>query len=123
MKKLNTLALCLALTSLIFTSPYAAAHATMKSSIPAAGSTVDVAPKEVVLTFNEKVEESFSSITVKDSAGKEVTAAKVHIEATTPETLHLNIPALTSGTYAVQWVAVGHDGHRRTGEFKFTVKR
>ena len=122
MKKLNALALSLVLTGAAFVSPLAAAHATMKSSIPAADSTVDVAPKEIALTFNEKVEESFSSVTVKDAGGKAVATAKVHVDAKDPDTLHLDLPTLSSGTYAVQWVAVGHDGHRRIGDFKFTVK-
>jgi methionine-rich copper-binding protein CopC len=51
-----------------------------------------------------------------------VTAAKAHIDAADGAILHLDAPLLTSGVYTVQWVAVAHDGHRRTGEFKFTLK-
>ncbi len=122
MKKLNALALSLVLTGAAVVSPFAAAHATLKSSSPAADSMVDVAPKEITLTFNEKVEESFSSVTVKDAGGKAVATTKVHVDAKDPGTLRLDMPSLSSGTYAVQWVAVGHDGHRRTGDFKFMVK-
>ncbi len=122
MKRLHVLALTCVLTGTAFVSPFAAAHAVMKGSLPAAGTTVEAPVKEIQLTFNEKVEESFSSVTVKDSGGKDVSTNKVHISAAKPTTLLLDVPALTSGLYSVQWVAVGHDGHRRNGDFTFTVK-
>jgi methionine-rich copper-binding protein CopC len=122
MKKLNTLGLALVLATTTFFSQVAAAHASLKSSSPAAGATVEIAPKEISLTFNEKVEEAFSAVTVKDAAGKDVATAKAKVDAADGTSLHLDVPTLSPGTYSVQWVAVSHDGHRRTGEFKFTVK-
>ena len=122
MKKFNALGLALVLASTAFFSQIAAAHASLKSSSPAPGAAVEVAPKEISLTFNEKVEEAFSAVTVKDAAGKDVATAKAKVDATDGVTLHLEVPALSSGAYSVQWVAVSHDGHRRTGDFKFTVR-
>jgi methionine-rich copper-binding protein CopC len=29
---------------------------------------------------------------------------------------------LSAGSYTVTWAVAGHDGHRRKGDFKFTVK-
>jgi len=100
----------------------AQAHASLKASSPTAGATVEASPKDIALTFNEKVEEAFSAITLKDAAGKDVTAPKAQVDQAAPTILHLAAPSLASGVYTVQWVAVGHDGHRRTGDFKFTVK-
>jgi len=122
MKKINALGFALVVATTAFFSQVAAAHASLKSSSPAAGATVEVAPKEVSLTFSEKLEEAFSAVTVKDAAGKDVATAKAKVDAADGTTLHLEVPALPSGAYSVQWVAVSHDGHRRTGDFKFTVK-
>jgi methionine-rich copper-binding protein CopC len=122
MFKLNALGATVFLASSLVLSPVAQAHASLKSSTPAAGATVDASPKEISLTFNEKVEDTFSAITIKDAAGKDVATSKAHVDAADGMTLHLDAPTLASGTYSVQWVAVGHDGHRRTGDFKFTVK-
>ncbi len=100
MKTINALGLALALASTAFFSQIAAAHASLKSSSPAAGTTVEVAPKEISLTFNEKVEEAFSAMTVKDASGKEVATAKAKVDATDGVTLHLEVPALPSGEYS-----------------------
>jgi methionine-rich copper-binding protein CopC len=121
-KKLNIISIALVFAGTLALSPLAQAHASLKRSSPAANATVEAAPKDISLTFSEKVEESFSAIALKDAAGKEVTAAKTHVDAVDGATLHLDAPLLSSGVYTVQWVAVAHDGHRRTGEFKFTVK-
>lgn len=106
----------------VLASPVALAHATLKSSNPAAGATVDAAPKEIALTFNEKVEQAFSNITVADGAGKEVATEKAKVDEVNPAILHLALPSLSAGAYTVTWAVAGHDGHRRKGDFKFTVK-
>jgi methionine-rich copper-binding protein CopC len=80
------------------------------------------APKEIALTFNEKIEAAFSSITLSTDGGKAVTAGKARVDAGNPAILHLDLPALAAGGYTVKWAVAGHDGHRRTGEFKFSVK-
>jgi methionine-rich copper-binding protein CopC len=122
MKRFHATVLAWIMASAALTSPFAAAHALVKSSIPAAGSTVQVAPKAISITFNEKVEGAFSSVTVKDAAGKAVATGKAQVDTGNPATLLLDVPALASGVYRVQWTAVGNDGHRRTGDFQFTVK-
>lgn len=122
MKKSQILALACVLTGTMFISPFAAAHAKLTSSEPAAGATVNTPPKALSLTFNEKIEESFSSVTVKDAGGKDVASGKAHVDAANPAILRLDAPVLAPGVYTVQWIAVGHDGHRRNGDFTFTVK-
>jgi methionine-rich copper-binding protein CopC len=122
MKKIKVVGMALVFAGTLALSPFAQAHASLKSSLPAANATLEAAPKDISLTFSEKVEESFSAVALEDAAGKDVTAAKAHIDATDGATLHLDAPLLRSGVYTVRWVAVAHDGHRRTGHFKFTVK-
>lgn len=122
MKTLHTLIATVAMAAAALASPLAAAHATLKSATPAAGATLDAAPREITLTFNEKIEEAFSTVTVADAAGKQVALGKAKVDAADPAIVRLEVPALTAGAYTVSWAVAGKDGHRRKGDFKFTVK-
>jgi methionine-rich copper-binding protein CopC len=122
MKALRTLIAATAMAATAVASPFAAAHASLKSSNPEAGAALTAAPKEIVLTFNEKVEEAFSIITLADGEGKAITAGKAKVDAANPEILRLDAPTLAPGSYTVTWAVAGHDGHRRKGDFKFSVK-
>ncbi|SFU91535.1 copper resistance CopC family protein [Pseudoduganella namucuonensis] len=122
MKRLHTLSLAAMLAAGALASPLAAAHAALKNSNPAANAVLEQAPREIVLTFNEKVEPAFSSIAVLEAGGKDIAAGKAQVDAANPLLMKLELPALAAGAYSVRWVAVGPDGHRRTGQFGFTVK-
>lgn len=122
MKILQTTLATTVFMAAMLASPFAAAHATLKASNPQAGAVLATAPQEVSLTFNEKVEEAFSSITVNAADGKPVTASKALVDGQDHAVLRLELPPLNAGEYAVKWAVAGHDGHRRSGEFKFTVK-
>ena len=122
MKTLRKLILVTSILVATLATPFALAHASLKSSNPEAGSSLAVAPKVIALTFNEKVEEAFSSITLSDGEGKAVAAEKAKVDAANPAVLRLEVPALNAGAYTVSWAVAGHDGHRRKGDFKFTVK-
>lgn len=120
--RLHGAALAALLAAAALSSPLAAAHAALKQSQPAANAVLDRAPRDIELTFNEKVEPAFSAITLQDAGGKDVAAGKARVDAANPLLLKLELPALASGAYSVRWVAVGPDGHRRSGQFGFTVK-
>jgi methionine-rich copper-binding protein CopC len=122
MKAFQTLLATATMAIAIVASPYAAAHASLKSSDPQAGAVLASAPKEIVLTFNEKIEQAFSGITLTDSAGKAVAVGKAKVDEANPAVLRLETPKLAAGEYAVTWAVAGHDGHRRTGVFKFSLK-
>lgn len=122
MKAFHTIIFSAAMTTAALASPFASAHASLKSSIPAAGATVARAPKEISLTFNEKVEEAFSTVTLADGHGKPVASSKAKVDAGNPAILRMQAPALSAGAYTVSWAVAGHDGHRRKGAFTFTVK-
>jgi hypothetical protein len=97
------------------------AHAVLQSAAPAKDAEV-AAPKEVVLHFNEKLEAAFSSIKVVDSQGKAVSTDNAVVDEADPAAIKVAVPTLATGKYTVQFVAVGHDGHRRNGQYSFTVK-
>ena len=98
------------------------AHAGLQSSTPAKDAEVAVAPKEIIVQFNEKLEAAFSSAKLVDSTGKEVTTEKATLDAGNPSVMKLAVPVLHPGKYKVEYVGVGHDGHRRKGDYSFTVK-
>ncbi len=122
MKHLHKLMLAAAMAATLLASPFAAAHATLKQSNPEAGAVLQAAPKEIALTFNEKIEEAFSSVSVADAAGKPAASAKAVVDAANPAVVRLTLPVLAAGAYTVTWAVAGHDGHRRKGSFAFTVK-
>lgn len=97
------------------------AHASLQSTTPVKDAEVS-APKEVALRFNEKLEAAFSTAKVVDSNGKTVTTEKATLDSADPSVMKVAVPALAPGKYTVQFVAVGHDGHRRKGDYSFTVK-
>ena len=121
-RTLGKLAAMAALAAAVLASPLAQAHATLKSSSPEAGAALGAPPKEITLTFNEKIEAAFSTVAVADAGGKSVASGKAAVDASNPTVVRLPVPALAAGAYTVTWAVAGHDGHRRKGEFRFTVK-
>lgn len=97
------------------------AHATLESSVPTANAKVTSAPA-VTLHFNEKPEVSFSSIKVLDATGTDETVGKATLVKTDTNALTVDLKTLKPGKYTVKWVASGHDGHRRMGDYVFLVK-
>jgi methionine-rich copper-binding protein CopC len=122
MKNLNTIMFAGVFVSAMFAAPFASAHAKLTDSDPKSGTTLDTAPKEIALTFNEKIEQSFSSMSVIDSDGKEVSAEKAKVDVANAAVLRLSLAQMHAGAYTVKWAVAGHDGHRRTGDFTFSVK-
>ena len=108
-------AVALAMSSTAF------AHAHMISSVPAAN-TEAVAPADVTIHFTEPLEPAFSTITLADASGKPATPDASTVDSADARVMHLALPQLTSGRYAVHWVAVATDGHRTQGDFAFNVK-
>lgn len=107
---------------LVLASGGALAHALVTSSSPAQGAVLSAGPKEITITFNEKVEKLFSNATLKNAAGVKMGSAKARVDPANPALLRLPVPALVPGKYVVKWTAVGSDGHRRTGDIGFSVK-
>ena len=98
------------------------AHAKLKSSDPQAGSTLEAAPKQVRLKFNEALEPAFSKIKLLGSGNNEIPVTGTTVDKADPTTMAAPLPALSSGEYRVQWSTMTHDGHKAKGEFTFKVK-
>jgi len=84
---------------------------------------VQVAPKEITITFTKAVEPKFSSIEVLDSQNKRVEDGKAQPLPKDPKTLRVMVKPLSAGTYKVIWhVASTDDSHKTKGTYEFTVK-
>ena len=119
---MNTTRLVAALALSLMLTPLAAlAHVFPQKQEPGAGSTVE-APARVTITFDGPLEPAFSSLTVTDAAGKQVSTAKSTVDAQQPSVASVALPALAAGKYTVHWVAVASDGHRTHGDYSFNVK-
>ena len=104
------------------TTAGAQAHAKLESSEPQAAATLDNAPKEIRLKFNEALEPAFSKIKLTDASNIEVPLAAAKVDGADARTMMAPAPALRAGVYHVQWSTMTHDGHKAKGEFAFTVK-
>jgi methionine-rich copper-binding protein CopC len=99
----------------------ASAHAELKQATPAAGGSVSVAPTEVTLNFNERLEPTFSTIMVRDAVGKRVDKADARVDQRDRATMRVSLQTLTNGIYIVEWRALTSDTHRTEGAFIFRV--
>lgn len=100
----------------------ALAHGKLESSDPAAGSTVDAPVGALRLTFNEDLEPAFSNVSVADASGAVVSKEKAKVDVSNPRVLTVAVPKMPSGSYAVHWTVMTHDGHKVKGDYKFAVK-
>lgn len=92
------------------------AHARLASSDPKANASIK-SPSLIKLVFSENLEPAFSGASLSDAAGK-ILPVSAAVGTTTITLMPL---ALKPGTYKVTWHSVGHDTHRVSGSFGFTV--
>ena len=95
------------------------AHAFLQRAEPGAGATLRAPPKQVALSFSEKLEPIFSGVTVTDGSGHSVEAGAVVIGG---KSMVAPLRPLPSGSYRVTWHAVSVDTHRTEGAYSFTVR-
>jgi methionine-rich copper-binding protein CopC len=99
-------------------TPEASAHAFLDHASPLVGNTVHTAPKEVVLTFTQKLEAAFSSITVTNAAGQRVDAGSVRVDG---NTMAVPLRTVGPGSYRVNWHVLSVDAHTTEGNFSFHI--
>ena len=104
----------------LFAAPPAFAHAFLAHASPSAGSEMRPAPPAVTIKFTEAMEPRFSTIEVRDAAGKRIDAGGLHTVGGA-ETLAIGLPDLAPGVYAVIWHATSVDTHKTEGRYTFTV--
>lgn len=120
MPRMKTLLLATAMASIALTGQ-ALAHAHLKSSAPAAHSTVKQAPSVLDLSFTESLNLKFSGATVTAPDKKTI---KTGDAALTDGDKTLTVPMsdkLAPGTYTVEWHVLSTDGHKTNGSYSFTI--
>jgi copper transport protein len=102
-------------------APPAGAHALLVGSEPADGATLERAPGEVRLRFDEEVSSRFRRVSLLDQRGRAVAASRVSAGRDGREIV-VRAAGLRRGTYAVSWdVLAKADGHVTGGEIVFGV--
>jgi len=96
----------------------AQAHAFLDHASPLVGSTVASAPAEVVLTFTQNLEASFSTVQVTGPGGARVDQGRASVSG---NTMRVGIKSAGPGSYRVQWHALSVDTHKTEGSFSFHV--
>ena len=108
-------------TSALFTvmlGTGAQAHAFLDHAEPRVGSTVPTAPRELSLSYTQKLEPAFSSVEVNDANGARVDLGKPSISA---GVMRVGLKPLAPGTYKVHWHVLSVDTHTTEGSFSFHV--
>jgi copper resistance protein C len=112
----------LAFASLAFLASEAAfAHAALKVATPAVAAAVETAPTEVTLNFSEKLENTFSTVIVRDATGKRVDKGEARVDKADRTVMKVSLEPLMPGIYIVEWKALTADTHRTEGAFIFRV--
>ena len=115
---MRTLPIVLSLLLVPLAMVAARAHAFLDHASPLVGSTVATAPAEVVLTFTQNLEASFSTVQVTGPGGARVDQGRASVSG---NTMRVGIKSGGPGSYRVQWHALSVDTHKTEGSFSFRV--
>lgn len=96
------------------------AHSLLLESAPAAGATVTVSPRELVLRFNNRIEATLSRVRLLDERGG-AQPLVVRVAGGSADRLIAVVPPLEPGRWQVEWQVLSMDGHVVTGRFEFRL--
>jgi copper transport protein len=100
----------------------AGAHAVLTHTAPHQNSSVDQAPREVRLEFNEPVEASFGAVRVFDRDGSRVDSGDLSRPGGKRDSIAMGLDGgLGRGIYTATYRVVSADGHPVSGGFSFGV--
>ena len=93
-------------------------HATLLQTDPAAGSRINDVPRTVRLSFDERVERVFNSVSVVDSQGRRVDDGQSQVVGE-GDVVEVGLRPLRPGQYVVLWKVNSVDGHQVQWRFGF----
>jgi copper resistance protein C len=114
---LLALALCWVATA---ASP-AGAHSLPNRFEPGRDAILRSVPRVVRILFGGDIEPAFSTIEVKDAAGRRIDTGDARLDERNRRILRVGLPMLGPGVYRVTWQVLAIDGHRNEGAYVFTV--
>jgi methionine-rich copper-binding protein CopC len=98
------------------------AHAQLKSTVPAVGSSSNVSPTEIRLTFSEAIEAKLSKVDLMNESDTLDEVASVTIDPNDKKTLIAKLKhPLPVGHYMIMWRVVSVDTHKTQGDFSFEI--
>ena len=121
-QKRNISAVFLGLLTLLITIQPAYAHTKLVSASPAAGSTVEIWPTQIILEFDEELQnlgpEKANFLVVNNAVGDQVSETDEVIDGN--KLIVTLSPNEVKGPVLVFYHVVSTDGHPVEGEYKFT---
>ena len=110
------------LTFSLANSSVVEAHANQIQSSPSPSEELEQPPERVIIWFTEPIEPLFSSISVLNRTGAEMTVDETVLDPTEPQAMWAPLGELENGTYTVVWRNVSTvDGHKVFGSYLFSV--
>lgn len=94
------------------------AHSELRSAAPADNDRLTTVPKEIRLTFNERIDPRFVRLAVTSTQGRAVESGGPTVSGVVVSQPLSNLP---NGDYTVAWRVVSVDGHPVQGTVRFTV--
>lgn len=120
-RRLAATSACLLLVGLVQVSA-AGAHSAFQGSTPGVGQRVEVSPAQLLVRFNERLNQQLTRVDVEPAGG----GAKVRTTLAfrgDSEVVVTPLRALPDGAYVVRWQAVStEDGHPLQGTYSFGVR-
>jgi len=116
---LRTTLLMLAL--MLVSSVLMFAHAILLKSTPAPNEVVDGHGLPIALTFNSKVDQARSTLTL-ERPDHQTSRLEIRVDPSAASRLATETLNLTPGAYKVHWQVLAVDGHITRGEIAFKVK-
>lgn len=121
-RRLHAVPFVLACVASLAWAPAAFAHAQLLATTPAAGSTVQSQPREVIFKFNENVGGTLGAVRVYDAHGNEVDDLRVSHPRGHERWMGVGLkPSLADGTYTATYRVVSADTHIVDGGLVFSV--
>lgn len=99
----------------------AAAHPYLLGSDPPSGSVLRSAPTRIDLTYTEGLDRPYSNVVLIDPDGRRITTHQVAASGPAELAVTPDLVLSAQGTYAVEWTAVGDDGHTVIGSFPISI--
>lgn len=110
------------LLALLLAPAAARAHAVLVKSSPARRAVVTTPPARVELTFNERLEPAYSTVSVWTADNRRVDDGAVVVGPEDARRLSVGLSPLAHGTYTVKFRVLSVDGHVVEGTFPFDVR-
>lgn len=100
----------------------ASAHTFPERAEPRVGAVIRGSPPVVRIWFDGELEPAFCQLVIADASGRRIDQGDARVDVANRRLLQVSVPALAPGIYSVHWAVLSIDGHRTTGDYRFTVK-